>query len=239
MLILFQSFSQKVYGFLNNSTKTMVKKICIAFLLVSLSSCWNSAETESIVDNTAEQWPKNILILWDSITEWYGVSESENYVFLLQELLLSHDYSYEVVNGGISGDTSLDLLKRIDNYDNLDIDIAIIAIGWNDGLRQQDPSIMQENIQTVIQSLDAKEKIIAGYNAFSLYGRNYENSFLQAFHNIEKENPELFHYKEFLNGVVWVPRYNQSDLIHPNVVWHTIIAENLFEYLESKKLLTH
>lgn len=219
----------------------MIKKIFILlFVSMILVSCWNANNTSDFSEDKKEIVEKNILALWDSITAWYNLDLSQAYPAQMQELLKNDWYNYKVINAWVSGDTSKNLLDRIELYDDLKIDIYMLTIWWNDGLRRQSVITMKENISQIIDHLEAinpdAQIVLSGMQMPINLWWNYSKEFNKSYWELsEKYNLPLYAF--FLEWVAKDSNLNLSDGIHPNKAGYKIIAENLYEFLEDEDII--
>jgi len=175
-----------------------------------------------------------IVALGDSLTVGLGLLESESYPSLLQNKLDEDGYAYEMVNSGVSGDTSAGGLRRLDWALDGDVRVLILALGANDGLRGLSVAEMKQNLTTIINR--AREKnivvILAGMEAPPNYGPEYVQQFRSAFRDVAaKERVLLIPF--LLDKVAGQATLNQPDGIHPNVEGTRIVAENVWPVLRS------
>jgi acyl-CoA thioesterase-1 len=175
-----------------------------------------------------------IVALGDSLTVGLGLPEVESYPSLIQNKLDEDGYSFEMVNAGVSGDTSAGGLRRLDWALEGDVRILILALGANDGLRGLSVAEMKQNLTTIINR--AREKdivvILAGMEAPPNYGPEYVLQFRTAFREVAaKERVLLIPF--LLDKVAGQPVLNQADGIHPNAEGTRIVAETVWPVLRS------
>ena len=174
-----------------------------------------------------------IAVLGDSLTAGLGVASSASYPSLLQERVDAAGLGYEVVNAGVSGDTSAGGLARIDWALDGDVRILIVALGGNDGLRGLPADELQHNLAQIIERGQSRgiTVILAGMEAPPNYGRDY----IVAFHKVY---PALAaHYRValvpfLLQGVAGNETLNQRDGIHPTAAGARIVANNVWAVLK-------
>jgi len=142
-----------------------MKKIVFVFLcLFVLFSC-STNEIHSDISEKVKSWEEiTILALWDSITYWYKVDIDKPYPIQLENKLRENSYNYSIKNYWVSWDESDDLLARIDEIleNNIEADIAILTIWWNDWLKKRSTSEMKENILEIIEKLKAEGHDVKG-----------------------------------------------------------------------------
>jgi len=176
-----------------------------------------------------------IVVLGDSITAGYGIDPSEAYPALLQQKIDAAGLPFTVVNAGVSGDTTAGGLRRINWALNSGVDILIVALGGNDGLRGISPKQTAENLTGIIQKAKAKSPgvaiIVAGMQMPQNMGAEYTQEFQGVFPRVAKEGGVTL-VPFLLEGIGAVPELNQPDLIHPNVEGQKRVAENVWKVLE-------
>jgi len=215
----------------------MKKIITWMITLLLLVSCWE--EKPTLVDIVVEEGEKiQILALWDSITAWYNLPIDDAYPAQL-EWLLGADY--ELINAWVSWDTSIQLLNRLDLYidDNENLpELAIVTIGWNDGLRWQSLEDLETNINTIISRLKEKNipVVLSGMRIPINLWFNYSIDFKNLYEKIAKDN-DVYFLEHFLKDVEGIASLNLSDRIHPNKQGYEIIAKNMYDFLKDEKLV--
>lgn len=176
-----------------------------------------------------------VLVLGDSLTAGLGVESDEAFPALLEEKAKAAGHTgVAVINAGVSGDTSAGGLRRLPWLLNREIDILILGLGANDGLRGISPETTARNLQAIIDT--AKKKypglrvIVAGMRMPPNMGAEYEKSFEAVFPNIAETNGALL-VPFLLDGVGGNVAMNQDDRIHPNAAGHRILAGNVWKVL--------
>ena len=190
-----------------------------------------SSAPPAIFAKTAQSLPK-IVAFGDSLTEGYGLPRSASYPSLLQERLDADGYHYEVVNAGISGDTSAGGVRRIDWALDGDVKIVILELGANDILRGQPVEEMKKNLSAIIERAKAHGAtvLLAGMEAPTNQGVEYRKAVHEAFPTLgAKYNAAVIPF--FLDGVAGIDSLNQNDGIHPNQVGTKIVTETVFKSL--------
>jgi len=178
---------------------------------------------------------KQILIFGDSITAGFGLEEQNAFPAFIQQKIDSLGMEYNVVNAGLSGETSAGGLRRIDWVLQQQVDVFVLELGGNDGLRGIDPENTKQNLQGIIRKVEETypdaEIILTGMEAPPNMGEQYTSRFRSLFYELAEENDVIF-MPFILEGVAGVPELNQGDGIHPTEEGHRLIAENLWVYLE-------
>ena len=174
-----------------------------------------------------------VVALGDSLTAGLGLLESQAYPALLQEKIDAAGYSFEVVNAGVSGDTSAGGLRRLDWALEGDVRVLILALGANDGLRGLSVAEMKNNLSRIIER--AKEEdiivILAGMEAPPNYGPDYTAAFRGVYPDLAKEH-DVRLLPFLLDNVAGDAALNQSDGIHPNARGARIIADGIWVMLQ-------
>ena len=177
----------------------------------------------------AEPTAPRIVALGDSLTAGLGLSREQSYPALLQRRLKEEGYELEVINAGVSGDTTADGLRRANWALEGDVRLLILALGANDGLRGLPVAQMKDNLQALIHR--AKQRgipvLLAGMEAPPNYGEQYARAFRQVFQDLARDNKLTF-VPFLLEGVAGVSDLNQSDGIHPTSAGAARIADHLW-----------
>lgn len=188
-----------------------------------------------IFTNSHAQESKTILIFGDSITAGYSLEMEQAFPALLQQKIDSLDLNYKVVNAGLSGETSAGGLRRVDWILRQNVDIFVLELGGNDGLRGIDPQNTKENLQGIIDKVDQKypnaEIILTGMEAPPNLGDIYTTEFREVYRKLAESNDVIF-MPFILEDVAGDPDLNLPDGIHPTSEGHKVIADNLWDVLE-------
>lgn len=183
---------------------------------------------------------KTILFLGDSLTAGYGLDESRAFPAFVQAKIDSLGWTFEVINAGLSGETSAGGSRRVNWLLRRKIDVLVLALGGNDGLRGISVSDMQKNLQGIVDHARKKNPdvriILAGIEAPPNLGEEYTGAFREVFSALAKKNSvDLIPF--LLADVGGIPELNLPDRIHPNVEGHQIVAETVWETL--RPILEH
>ena len=183
----------------------------------------------------AAPYPKIILFLGDSITAGYGLDPSQAYPALIQEKIDAKGWQFKVVNAGQSGDTSAGGLSRMDWLLRSPVDVLVLELGGNDGLRGLPVETTKKNLQAIIDRTRAKypaaKIVLAGMMVPPNMGRDYGQKFEAIFRDIAKKNQAAL-IPFVLEGVGGVRDLNLSDSIHPSAKGQEIVAANVWKVLE-------
>ncbi len=226
-----------------------------AFLLLSgLSLSCGSSESESPdvtqqpagaptapdagSSNTGDTSPastKNVLIIGDSITAGYGLQTEQAFPAILQDKVDELDWPFTIVDGGLSGDTSAGGLRRITWLLRQPVDILILELGGNDGLRGTSPEATEQNLQGIIDKVKEQNPeakiILAGMQIPPNLGQEYTAKFREIFPTLAERNDALL-IPFILEGVGGVSSLMQADGIHPTAEGHVKVADNVWEVLK-------
>jgi acyl-CoA thioesterase-1 len=174
-----------------------------------------------------------IVALGDSLTAGLGVAAHEAYPALLEGILRREGYRYRVVNAGVSGDTTAGGLRRVDWVLRAHPQVAIVALGANDGLRGLSLAAMGENLERIVRRLreGGARVLLAGMRVPPNYGAEYAREFAAAFPAVARRTGATF-MPFLLDGVAAQPSLNQADGIHPNAPGHRVMADRLWPYLK-------
>jgi acyl-CoA thioesterase-1 len=174
-----------------------------------------------------------IVALGDSLTAGLGLNPDEAYPALLQRRLNEAGLKYEVVNAGVSGDTSAGGLRRADWALGGDVKVLIVALGGNDALRGLPADELKRNLAEIIERAQAKDVavILAGMEAPPNFGRDYIVEFRKVYPELAaKYKVALVPF--LLDGVAGMERLNQRDGIHPTAEGASRVADNVWAVLE-------
>jgi acyl-CoA thioesterase-1 len=174
-----------------------------------------------------------IVALGDSLTAGLGLSTDQAYPAVLQERLDAGGYSYEIVNAGVSGDTSAGGLRRLEWALDGDVRILILALGANDGLRGVAVTEVKKNLTTIVERARGRgiTVLLVGMEAPPNFGPSYTNAYRRVFQEIAKQYSLAF-VPFLLEGVAGIPRLNQPDGIHPTAAGARIVADHLWTVLK-------
>jgi acyl-CoA thioesterase-1 len=174
-----------------------------------------------------------IVVLGDSLTAGLGLQPDESFPAILQQDVRNAGFDYEVVNAGVSGDTSAGGLSRLDWALDGDVRVLVVALGGNDGLRGLPPRELEQNLAQIIERAQTRgiTVVLAGMEAPPNFGRDY----IVAFHQVYPSLARQYHVALvpfLLQGVAGDARLNQRDGIHPTAAGARILAGNVWAVLE-------
>jgi acyl-CoA thioesterase-1 len=175
-----------------------------------------------------------VVAFGDSLTAGFGLQEKESYPYLLQQKLKADGYNYEVVNAGISGETSLGGLERIDWVLEMDnVQILVLELGANDLLRGLPVAKMKQNLAKIIEKAKAKnvQVLLCGMLAPPNMGAQYQRDYISAFPDLASEHKTAF-LPFILENIALNPKLNQGDGIHPNAEGEKVLTDNIYKALK-------
>lgn len=178
---------------------------------------------------------KTILFFGDSLTAGYGLDDPAlAFPGLIQKKIDAEKLTYRAVNAGVSGETTAGGLRRIDWILRQKIDVFVLELGGNDGLRGLPPEQTQRNLQAIIDRVQAKNPttkiLLAGMMMPPSLGEDYTKAFRAIYPALAEKNHLTF-MPFILEGVGGHPELNQADGIHPNPDGHRVIADALWKIL--------
>ena len=176
---------------------------------------------------------RRIVFLGDSLTAGLGLPREQSTPSLIQDRLTAEGYDYEVINAGVSGDTSAGGLSRLDWSLDGDVEILVIELGANDGLRGLPVAQMKRNLDQIIMRAQARDitVILTGMEAPPNYGPLYTAEFRKVFRDLADEHDVVF-VPFYLDGVAGIASLNNADGIHPNAEGARLIAGTIWRALE-------
>lgn len=174
-----------------------------------------------------------IVFLGDSLTAGLGLAAEQSYPSLIGKRLQTRGLDYEVVNAGVSGDTSAGGVRRLDWSLEGDVSVLIVALGANDGLRGLPTADMKKNLAAILDRAKAKgvAVLLAGMEAPPNNGPDYTRDFRSVYAELAKEYHVRF-IPFLLQGVAGDASLNQADGIHPNTRGAEMVADLVFKELE-------
>lgn len=220
----------------------MLRKYVFSLMVLTMgfSSCTTEKSKDEKEDTSASKGQptasvKNILIFGTSLTAGLGLDPSEAYPTLIQNRIDSLKLPYNVINGGLSGETSAAGKSRIDWLLKQPIAVFVLELGANDGLRGIEVSETTKNLQFIIDKVKAKypdaKMVLAGMQVPPNMGNPYANDFKNMFPSLaEKNGMTLIPF--LLDKVGGVPKLNQPDGIHPTAEGAKILADNVWDKLK-------
>lgn len=214
--------------------------LALSLLTAALFSCGGekkeAAGEKTDTTRTAAKAPvakkKIIVFFGNSLTAGYGLDDpSQGFAGLIQKRIDSLGLNYKVVNAGVSGETTSGGNSRIDWLLKQPLDVFVLELGGNDGLRGIPVSETRKNLQEILDKVKAKypdaKRVLAGMQIPPNMGRKYATEFKDVYSDLAKEN-EVTLIPFLLEGVGGESKLNQADGIHPTAEGHKILAENVW-----------
>lgn len=223
---------------------------CVLGMALAAASCSDSTTEEGATAETAAaaapavaaepvaarapvpQLPR-VVFLGDSLTAGYGLPADQSYPALLQQRLQDAGYAFQVINAGVSGDTSAGGLRRLEWSLRGDVAVLALALGGNDGLRGLPPPQLKRNLQAMIDTAQGRsiDVLLIGMEAPPNFGPAYTREFRQVYQELAAQ-PGVRFVPFLLEGVAGNPALNLADGIHPNAEGQRRVAELIWRALE-------
>ncbi|MGI8636420.1 MAG: arylesterase [Segetibacter sp.] len=208
--------------------------------LIGCATDGNKPKTEkgqatASTPKAASQPVKSILFFGNSLTAGYGLDPSESFPSLLQQKIDSAQLNYKSVNAGVSGETSAGGAARIDWSLKQPLDVFVLELGANDGLRGIPVAETKKNLQSIIDKVkkiypEAK-LVLTGMQIPPSMGQEYSYKFQNLFPELAKKN-NMALVPFLLENVAGIRALNQQDGIHPTAAGAKIVAENVWKILQ-------
>ena len=249
MTIMSEAQNRQMNLILPTSAMQKLIRLCYIIPLILILGCGSDKKKKTTQEETTTQQTKpsqltkasknsteTILCFGDSITAGYGLEDSNDaFPAVLQKKIDSLNLKYTVVNSGLSGETTAGGKSRIDWVLNQDIDIFLLELGANDGLRGVPLSETRSNLQAIIKTVKEKSPktkiILAGMQLPPNMGQKYTTEFKQLFSELAEANNLAF-IPFILKEVGGIAELNQSDGIHPTIEGHKIVAHTVWKVLK-------
>lgn len=169
----------------------------------------------------------------DSLSAGYGLEPGKSYPDVLQQLIDAAGYKYRVLNLGVSGDTTTDGVERLPAVLAAKPEIVVLEFGGNDGLRGLPVTSSEQNLRTMVETLDKAgvRVVLAGMSLPRNYGQEYINSFEKIFVDVGTRY-KLVRIPFLLDGVGGNPTLTQPDGIHPTAEGTKIVAATVLKFVQ-------
>lgn len=211
------------------------------FLFAILTACGNSenkntdTESKDSLSNTVSVETKNILFFGNSLTAGLGVEQDEAFPAIIENKIDSLKLPYKIINAGLSGETSAAGKSRINWLLKQKVDVFVLELGANDGLRGIPVTETSKNLQDIIDQVKAKypdvKLLMTGMEVPPNMGSKYASEFRVIFKQLAEKN-KMALVPFLLDKVGGIPDLNQADGIHPTPEGHKIVAENVWQVLK-------
>jgi len=214
-----------------------MKKTMPAICGIALALCFFSRAlfAQSSAPTPTGTPTKTLVFLGDSLTAGLGVQANEAFPALISEKIRAARLPFQIENAGLSGDTTAGALRRVDWLLQRPIDVLVIELGGNDGLRGLPVKALKANLQAIIDKVKAKNPgmkiVIAGMQIPPNLGAEYAASLERVYAELARENNAVL-IPFLLEGVGGHRDLNQSDMIHPTAAGHRIVADLVWRTLE-------
>lgn len=217
--------------------------LLIGLLLIAIINSACTDNTNSTVNNNKQQQEqkettekkKTILFFGNSLTAGYGLDPSEAFPALIQQKIDSLGLNYKVVNAGVSGETTSGGNSRIDWILKQPVDVFVLELGANDGLRGIPVVETRKNLQSIINKVKTKypnaKLVLAGMQIPPNMGQQYASQFQRIYPELAQEN-NMALINFLLQGVGGEAKLNLEDGIHPTPEGHQIVAMNVWQTLK-------
>jgi acyl-CoA thioesterase I len=234
-------FNFQLSYFNRHILKTMY--LLSAAFVMQLSSCGDKTPSnenankpkDTVASTPGKKALLEIVFFGNSITAAYGLDPSEAFTTLLQQHMDSLGLPYKAVNAGLSGETSAGGASRVDWVLRQPVDVFVLELGGNDGLRGIPLEETSKNLQSIIDKVKRKypraKLVLAGMEIPPNLGSRYTKQFHNLFPELAKRN-NAYLIPFLLEGVGGVDSLNQPDGIHPNTKGEKIVAENAWKVLK-------
>ena len=214
-----------LYGFIPLRYNKLIGMILALFYLTAGVS--SSQQSDSIT----------ILIMGDSLVQGFGLAQNDGLVNQLESALLDKGINVDLINGGVSGDTTAGGLARLEWSLTDDIDGVVVSLGANDMLRGFPPKHTKDNLTQIIQKLKDRDLpvLLVGIRSIENYGKEYKLKFESIYAELTKEFG-LILYPDLLSPIlnqdnVQLEKYYQADKLHPNADGVLLIVDGLIPFL--------
>ncbi len=221
--------------------ETIKRTIIVAALILLFSACNSNKKpadnnhVNTAKDSVAVAKKKTIVFFGNSLTAGYGLAPTQAFPAIIQKKIDSLGLPYQVVNAGLSGETSSGGNARVDWILRQPVDIFVLELGANDGLRGIPLSQTKTSLQSIIDKVRSKypgaKLILAGMQVPPNMGDKYSTGFRNIYRDLAGKNAMTL-IPFILEGVGGETHLNQEDGIHPTAEGHVMVADNLWQKLK-------
>lgn len=217
----------------------MLKTIPLWLWIVALGCSGTGRKEEAdqgqtVTDTVRQEKKKVIVFFGNSLTAGYGVEMSEAYPAVIQEKVDSSGLQYSVVNAGVSGETTASGNSRVDWVLENPVDIFVLELGGNDGLRGIPVAETYKNLQSIIEKVKTKSPdtriVLAGMQVPPNMGKSYAAEFAGIYPDLARKN-NIYLVPFLLERVGGERKLNLPDGIHPTPEGHRLVAENVWQII--------
>ncbi len=227
---------------MGSSPGSVLRALAVALSAIVIVACGRT-EPERTIDQAVESAGRPgepatpvIVCLGDSLTAGLGLLSEQAYPHLLEQMLVAEGYDVDVLNAGVSGDTSAGGVRRVEGLLDPAVAALVVALGANDALRGLKPSDTYDNIAGIIEAAgaDGIPVLLAGMEAPPNLGEDYRDAFREVYVQLARDYRDIVIWVPFLlEGVAGLPAMNQADGVHPNETGARVIAELLYPKLRT------
>ena len=201
------------------------------FPVILLSAAWALPASQTAAQ-PAPKAQRTVVFLGDSLTAGYGLAAEQAYPALVQRKLEAARLPWQVVNAGVSGDTSAGGAARLDWIYRRKVDVLVVELGANDGLRGIPVADTERNLRTILDRAKREKSrvLLVGMQLPENYGPAYRKAFQGIFPRLAKAY-RVAYLPFLLEGVAMRPELNQADGIHPNAEGARKVADTVWKAL--------
>lgn len=220
----------------------LVRALAVALSAVVIIACGRT-EPEQSIDQAVESPGQPgepttpvIVCLGDSLTAGLGLLSEQAYPHLMEQMFAAEGYQVDVLNAGVSGDTSAGGVRRVEGLLGPAVAALVVALGANDALRGLKPAETYDNLAGIIEAAAAEgvPVLLAGMEAPPNLGEDYREAFREVYVQLARDYRNTVVWVPFLlEGVAGLPAMNQADGMHPNEKGARVIAELLYPKLRT------
>lgn len=218
--------------------------MCFVSLILVLAGCYGGGKSDNKTTQATEDsskaapaQKKTILFFGNSLTAGLGVEASEAFPAIIQHTLDSLKLPYRAVNAGLSGETTAGGKNRIEWLLKQKVDVFVLELGANDGLRGIPVTETSKNLQVILDKVKEKypgaKQVLLGMQVPPNMGSTYTKAFSSIFPDLASKN-KIALVPFLLKDVGGIPDLNQADGIHPTPKGHLILAKNVWEVLKGE-----
>jgi acyl-CoA thioesterase-1 len=215
--------------------KHSTRLLSVLALLTLSAVGWAADLSPTPPGGTSSDQVKTLLFFGDSLTAGYGLEPAQAFPALIQEKINARGWKFHAINAGLSGETTAGGLRRVDWVLQRPVDVFVLELGANDGLRGLPVDEAKKNLQAIIDRVRSKypraKIVLAGMRIPTNLGKDYTSRFHAMFPELAAANNTAL-IPFLLQGVGGVPELNLPDGIHPTPAGHKLVAENVWKTLE-------
>lgn len=220
--------------------RTLIKilvSIFLSSLFINCSEKQPELKSKTVESKTVQIQKKRLIFFGDSLTAGHGLinPDKDSFPSILSENLKKDNFEYDVINAGLSGDTSSGGLSRLEWVLSKGSDVFVLELGANDMIRGIDPKIIENNLVQIIETVRSKNNktkiLLVPMKAFPNLGKIYAVKFERVYDNVSKRT-NVFLSNFILDKIAGIKEINQSDGIHPTADGHKIMASNIYPALK-------